>query len=288
MATRRNTTESKNTKPGMNQTTSTPKKAQNDSKIEQMLNSVLSLQTETKEQLNKFQTDTNKKFEIIEQEFQYIKKELKDNATQFKKIEEAFSQMNSALHENAEHTEELEEAVGKIKDQQGKDTAQLALLELKQKETFIRVRGLPEATNENLLQRILPLLNEAWQMDNDESVKEIDRVYRVNSRIARAKNIPRDIVFNCVRKSLRDEFLRYYSANKPQLDGVTLIFLKEIPSFFRKKRRDYTELADTLRLNGIRFRWNIPEGLAFQFNSKNYNITSTAKAQDFLTKKRTI
>ncbi|XP_048339273.1 uncharacterized protein LOC125425739 [Sphaerodactylus townsendi] len=294
MATRRNTAESKSTKVLVNLTGSTPEKSQDTEakmdKLEQMISSVLNLQTETKEQIIRFQNETNEQFGKIEQEFGKIKqemtnlkKDLKDNSGHIKKMDETLSHIKSALNEHAEHIEEIEDKMDSYKEQQEKHAELMAILEYKQKETYLRIRGLPEMDNENLLKRILPLLQQVWSLEEDDAVREIDRLYRVNSKIARDKKLPRDIIINCVRKSLRDEILRYHAATNIQLEGTNLIILKEIPTAIRRKRKDYNNLADTLRINNVKFRWNIPEGLSFYFNSKYHNINSAIKAQDFLT-----
>ncbi|XP_048348516.1 uncharacterized protein LOC125430576 [Sphaerodactylus townsendi] len=286
MSTRRNTGESKSTKVTVNLAGATPEKPQESEakmdKLEQMLCSVLQLQTETKEQLARFQKETKEQCVKIELEIMNITKEVKENSSHCKKIDETLSQIRSALNEHAEHIEEIEDKMDVYKEQQGKQAEYIAMLELKQKETYLRIRGLPEMNNENLLKRILPLLQEVWSLEEDDAVKEIDRLYRVNSKIAPDRKLPRDIIINCVRKSLRDEILRYHASSRIQLEGTNLIILKEIPTIIRKKRKDYKDLADTLRTNNIRFRWNTPEGLSFQMDSKYFNINSVAKAQDFL------
>ncbi|XP_048353685.1 uncharacterized protein LOC125433238 [Sphaerodactylus townsendi] len=195
-------------------------------------------------------------------------------------------EIKTAIKDNAEKVEEVDEKVLTLREQFERQNDYMAIMEYKQKETFLRIRGLPEKDNENLLQRILPMLSQVWSLEEDDAVREIDRLYRVNSKIARDRRLPRDIIINCVRKSMRDEILRFHSTSRIQLEGKDMIILKEIPAVIRRKRKDYTQLVDTLRLNNISFRWNIPEGLFFQLDSRNYNINTVTKAQDFLTKNK--
>ncbi|XP_048348478.1 uncharacterized protein LOC125431645 [Sphaerodactylus townsendi] len=264
--------DNKSIKVMLNQSTATPEKpAEYDPKLGQMMEIMMNSQNEIKEHLG-----------LLRQEMTEIKKEM----TQFKKIDDTLKQIKSTLNENAEHINEVEDKLETLKDQFTNQMDGMAMLELRQKETFLRIRGLPEEEKENLLERLLPMLSQIWNMEEGTAAREIDRLYRANSKIARDKKLPRDIVIKFVRKNLRDQILYNHSKSKLCIDGNPLIILKEIPTAIRRKRKDYMGLADTLRMNNIRFRWNLPEGLSFSFEERNYNINNVPKAQEFLSKNK--
>ncbi|XP_048363122.1 uncharacterized protein LOC125438713 [Sphaerodactylus townsendi] len=272
MATRKATAENKSLKVTMSQGTATPEKnMEHDPRLEQLLEKMMNSQNEIKDQLG-----------MLRQEMTDIKKEM----TQFKKIDDTLNQIKRALKDNTEHTNEVEDKLETLKERFEIQLDNSAMLEYRQKETYLRIRGFPEVDRENLEERMNPILSMIWKIDERDVNREVDRMYRVNSKIAKDRKLPRDIVINFTRKLLRDQILHYHSANKLQVDGKDLIILKEIPVSIRRKRKDYEGLVDILRLNEINFRWNIPEGLFFQYNGKNYNITTVSKAQEFMARNK--
>lgn len=59
--------------------------------------------------------------------------------------------------------------------------------------------------------------------------------------------------------------------------------LKEIPRKALIRRKNYKKLIEFLTSKGIRYRWDLPEGLSFSFKGKRHVIKSVDQMELFLT-----
>ncbi|XP_048343025.1 uncharacterized protein LOC125427530 [Sphaerodactylus townsendi] len=218
----------------------------------------------------------------LETELTDIKREL----GHFKKIDETLKLMKEGLKEHDTRIIDIEDNMENLRDYSNKQEDAIATMEYNRNETILRIRGVTEVEGEVLMERLMPTLQEIWDMEEKEVKREIDRLYRVNSRVARDKKLPRDIILSCVRKCLRDEVLRFHSRQPLQIDGKRLIILKEVPLSIQRRRKDYKLLTDMLRSNNITFRWIIPEGISFMLEGKRHNILTVARAQEIAQKLR--
>ncbi|XP_048340576.1 uncharacterized protein LOC125426363 [Sphaerodactylus townsendi] len=218
----------------------------------------------------------------LELELLNIKKEM----GHFKKIDETLNIIKDGLKDHENRISDIEDSMENLKDNYLRQEDAVALLEYAQKENTLRIRGLPELEGELLSKRLMPMLQEVWDLEEEDAIREIDQLYRVNSRVAHDRKLPRDIIMYCVRKSLKDEILRYHSRQPLKIDGKTLIIMKEIPQSIQRLRKDYKCLTDTLRKNNIVYRWIIPEGISFVWNGKRLNIVTVQRAQEITQKLR--
>ncbi|XP_048351425.1 uncharacterized protein LOC125432106 [Sphaerodactylus townsendi] len=222
-----------------------------------------------------FQQESKERMARLELELLNIKKEM----DHFKKIDETLNIIKDGLKDHENRITDIEDSMEHLKENCLRQEDAVALLEYAQKENTMRIRGLSETEGEILSKRLMPTLQEVWDLKEEDAIREIDQLYRVNSRAAYDRKLPRDIIMHCVRKSLKDEILRHHSRQPLKIDGKTLIILKEIPQSIQRRRKDYKCLTDTLRKNNIIYRWIIPEGVSFVWNGKRLNITMVQRAQ---------
>ncbi|XP_048348202.1 uncharacterized protein LOC125430314 [Sphaerodactylus townsendi] len=216
----------------------------------------------------------------MEEEITDLKKELSN----IKKLEETIIAFKEDLKEKELRLVEVEDAVENFRDHNFRQDDTLAILEYNQKERMVRIRGVPEVKDENTLSRIIPLLMEIWGLQREEISREVDHIYRVNTRSARNRSYPRDIVLSVVRRDLKDQLLRANSKRNFKLDDARIIIMKELPVSIQQRRKDYKKLTNLLKDSSTTYRWIIPEGISFVWNGKRFNLTTVPQAQEFLQK----
>ncbi|XP_048348363.1 uncharacterized protein LOC125430482 [Sphaerodactylus townsendi] len=244
------------------------------------LEKLLEITTNSQKELATFQQEVTERLTRMEGEMHNFKKDL----SHIKRIEDSLHQIAEDLKGKEIRITEVEDAVENLREHNLRQDDVLAVLEYTLKEKMLRVRGVPELDREVTLSRIMPLLQEVWGLTREEILKEVDQIYRVNTRSSRNKSQPRDIVFSCVRRDLREELLRANSKKNYQLDGNKIIIMKELPVSIQQRRKDYRRMTSFLMDEKIKYRWIIPEGLLFLWKGKRINITTVPQAQEFLTK----
>lgn len=123
--------------------------------------------------------------------------------TTWKEIKTEINEINDRMKVQEEKSEDLERRENKIQDM-------LALKEQTQKENILRFRGIPEQMEEEIRTRMIDILANFLQMDFEELEVDTDQIYRVNSRTARVRSLPRDILIHFVRKRTRDMILQLH------------------------------------------------------------------------------
>lgn len=99
----------------------------------------------------------------------------------------------------------------------------------------------------------------------DDLEAETDKIYRSNSRFAKLRKVPRDILVQSVRKKIRDKVLQQHFETRLKIDNIDVIVLKEIPQQTPHKRKSSKRTQKR-----IQFRWNTPEGVTFTFKQHRY------------------
>ncbi|XP_048354840.1 uncharacterized protein LOC125433936 [Sphaerodactylus townsendi] len=282
MATRRGPYVSEKVIKGLNHDPATPER---NPEYGARLEHLIEITTNSLKDTAVFQQESKERMARLELELLNIKKEM----GHFKKIDETLNIIKDGLKDHENRITDIEDSMENLKDNFLRQEDAVALLEYAQKENTLRIRGISECDGEILSKRLMPLLQEVWDLEEEDAIREIDQLYRVNSRVAHDRKLPRDIIMHCVRKSLKDEILRYHSRQPLKLDGKTLIIMKEIPQSIQRRRKDYKCLTDTLRRNNITYRWIIPEGVSFVWSGKRLNINTVQRAQEISQKlKKTI
>jgi uncharacterized protein YoxC len=221
-----------------------------------------------------------------------LDKRMADMLEKNKEIREDFFM---ALKGIAYHIEEIEETIEKLtqsntqlevkmtetQNKMDRIETELLTLQYKEMEYALRVRGLKEDPQEDLIKlfadAFAPLLH--WQPVEVERIFE--RVYRVNSWVARQKKLPRDVVVYFYKKSLRNIIIEESYNNKFQVGDQDVLVLKEIPPKMLKSRREFAFLTDELKKKQLQFRWDVPTGLVLNYLGTRYRLTTVEKAKEF-------
>lgn len=99
---------------------------------------------------------------------------------------------------------------------------------------------------------------------------ELDLVYRVNSSFAE-KKLPRDVIAQFVTSRMKEDILQQFKSPL-EIDGKRILILKEIPRKALALRKKYRTLTEALSKQNIKFRWELPEGVSFQYKGTRHNI----------------
>lgn len=103
---------------------------------------------------------------------------------------------------------------------------------------------------------------------------EVDKTYRLNSRFATMRKLPRDVLVHFVRT--RGYILDYHFKYKLRMENMDIIVLKKIPVRILRKREGYSFLTDILK-KIIPFRWDKPEGMLFTYQEQRCRLWRTPR-----------
>lgn len=222
-----------------------------------------------------------------------IQKEMKEIKGSLEKIDKDLEKINNKvqdletnlnlLENNAAQTETR---INKLEEERKVDKQTIIRLETKLRQNCIKLRGVPEQENENLYKFLIPILADFVEEPAEQFPWEIDTLYRINSKIAKQRNLARDIVIYCVRKQTKDLIIQQSFKKELIIDGRIIQIFKDIPSAVLKSRKDYNFLSDQLKIHGIPFRWDEAEGLTLTWRQKRYKIDSVERAADFWKRNR--
>ncbi|XP_042298849.1 uncharacterized protein PF11_0207-like [Sceloporus undulatus] len=250
-----------------------------------LLEELKSLYYEIKEDMKAMKRDMNAMRKEIKQEIrQEIRAELKDIKDSIGKVEEDISRMGKNMDKLEDKTEKINKKVSDFEKNYERDLDERALQDLKQRENCIKIRGLKEKDNEDLYEYLTPTLAEYVGIELDSFEIEISKMFRVNSKIAKQKRLPRDVVVYFTRKKMRDQIIQLNYEQSLEMDGEELVILKDVPLRILRKRNEYKPLAELLRNNDIPYRWDRLEGVIFRYKLETFRINSTLKMKDFLRK----
>lgn len=70
----------------------------------------------------------------------------------------------------------------------------------------MRFKAIPEEHGENIRENIVKSLSDFLDCEEDDNETEISKIYRINTRLAKLGNVPRDVLVQVARKKTRDQF----------------------------------------------------------------------------------
>lgn len=252
-----------------------------------ILEELKTLYNDMKEDIQALKRDMNAMRKEIKQEIrQEIRAELKDIKETLGKATEDIRQMESKVEKIEGKTDKVNKRISEIEKKYERDLDERALQDLKQRENCIKIRGLREKEDENLYEYLVPRLAEYVGAEQEQFQWEISKLFRINSKIARQKKLPRDVVIYFTRKKIRDEIIQLNYEQSLEVEGKELIIYKDIPLRILKKRNEYRPLITLLRNNDIIYRWDRLEGVIFKFKAETFRINSVLKMKDFIKKHR--
>ncbi|XP_048354911.1 uncharacterized protein LOC125433975 [Sphaerodactylus townsendi] len=255
------------------------------SKLEKMTEMMAMMHEDTKETITRFREETKDGFDKLGNRLDKMEMELtevKKDLSQLKKVEENIIEMKHEIKLANNNIATLDVRTGIVKNGIEEVKNQMALLELKMKENVLRLRGCEESENENTRKMVVDAIAELLSLGKEEVWEAIDKVYRINSRTARIRKLPRDINVTFTKKIYRDEILQAHAKQRLLINQKQVIVLKEIPLYIRKKRKGYQPLVSWLTENKITYRWLQLEGLTFLQNQKRITVDSLEGMDNFL------
>ncbi|XP_060135413.1 uncharacterized protein LOC132592736 [Zootoca vivipara] len=159
---------------------------------------------------------------------------------------------------------------------------QLALVEMRQKELILRLRGVPERQGERIDEKICKELAAWLGVGEDELTLDVDKIYRVRGDRSKKFKGPGDCLIFLNSGLLKDKILQRKKQEPLVIEGKSIAIFKEIPKRFRLKRQKYKRLTDALTRKGIWYVWEFPEGLTFTFKERRKTIKSVEDVETFL------
>uniref|UniRef100_A0ACB8G9Z0 Uncharacterized protein n=1 Tax=Sphaerodactylus townsendi TaxID=933632 RepID=A0ACB8G9Z0_9SAUR len=134
--------------------------------------------------------ETNDKVKRIEEDLTGIKQEVKKIGT----LEQNIKQMMEDVKQMDKRLEVVEEKMAGFEMEKETVSGENLWLEMKLKERYLRFRKIPEQDNEETRSKIIEIIAEFMGENIEDIEQEIDEVFRANSKIAKEKNLPRDVV----------------------------------------------------------------------------------------------
>ena len=159
---------------------------------------------------------------------------------------------------------------------------QVALMELKQKELYLRFRNVPVLTpEENMRDVMVTAISKLLDIEGQEIDKMIESIYRIKTPYGKRIKEPGDCLILFNSRKIRDRILQTHFQRKMVIADHNIIILKEIPYSLLQKRKSYRFLTEALKKNCIFFCWEFPEGLSFNFKGRRFKLTEPLKAEEF-------
>lgn len=168
-----------------------------------------------------------------------------------------------------------------FKEENWKLRDRLMMMEYKILENSIRIRGLPES-GKNLREEVVEIIAELVELPLNEVARECDDIYRVNSDFARQKNLPRDIILKVLTHKMWDLIFASHYREPVEVQGKKIKIWRELPKEVIKQRKEMKQLTDRLRLEQIKYRWEVPRGISFMSDNKKIWIKNTEQMTEFL------
>ncbi|XP_042304628.1 uncharacterized protein LOC121921121 [Sceloporus undulatus] len=239
------------------------------------------------EEIRKMHQETNLAIERSRDELKAefrreLRNEIGEITSRLDKIDGDLKKINGKVEKLETDMKKMEIKVETIYKDQQEEQESILRLQLKQRENCLKLRGLPENVNENLYTLLTPILAKFIGESETLFPWEIDRVYRLNSRIAKIKKLPRDVVIYFVRKQTKEIILRQSFTTKLMIENKEITVLRDIPGKILKRRKEYNFLIEQLKARKILYKWDDLEGVIVTWKQRKVRLNSTEKARLFL------
>lgn len=218
-----------------------------------------------------------------------IKKDFRSEMKEFKQsletITKEIGHVSSRVQKLEDRTDSMEEMVRDIKTNQDSDRERFldlkALDDQRMRQNCLKLRGLKEARGENLYDRLIPALAEYMNISVQELSWSTDKIYRINSKIARDKDLPRDIVLYFLRQNVKEQLLLNSYQEKLIIEDCEIKIYKDVPKRILQKRERYKFLTKYLIRYNVMYKWEKLEGISVFFKQRWIKLNSTFKAKEF-------
>lgn len=211
-----------------------------------------------------------------------------------REIGELSKKIDIMTREATEIRAEVEEVIVKTKDLDRRteriikdreiDRQNILSQEIRYRERSVKIRGLPEMDNENLIARLLPDLANYLDIPDETLDLQIEKAFRINSTFAKERKLPRDIALCFTNLRIREKLCQLSYEERLIIDDKELEIFRDIPANVLKKRQDYRFLTQLLQKLDIRYRWEKIEGITLTYGQKRYRINTIEKAKEIYRK----
>lgn len=144
------------------------------------------------------------------------------------------------------------------------------MTEMRQKQLHLKFRGVDEETNEDIKEKMTKELSKWLGIKEEEVAFSIENAFRIKMRPQqiRPKKLLGDclVIFNSIE--MKNLILKTSYREKLIINERPIIIYKEIPVRLLRKREGYRQVVGVLKRNGIQYRWEFPEGIAFFYKDK--------------------
>ncbi|XP_042312303.1 uncharacterized protein LOC121924868 [Sceloporus undulatus] len=192
-----------------------------------------------------------------------------------------FKEIKEEVQLTVRKTKDLENKIEEIAKIQSKEERILWGQEKKQRDRAIKIRGLPETEGENLEERIIPALANFLDSPVDLINVQIDKLFRIFSKVAQEKGLPRDIAVGFNNARIRERVIQKNFNESLVIDNVEVEIYRDLPLPILKQRQQYRFLTSLLQRRNISYRWGNVEGVVFMFKERRFKINSLDKAKEF-------
>jgi len=116
-------------------------------------------------------------------------------------------------------TQDVRERVDKLEIEKDNELDRLTLLEWKEKEYCLRLRGVAEKKEEEIRETVVQMLANLIDWEEERLEEDIERMFRVNSKYASTHQKPRDIAIEFSRKKTKEMILQASYDKKINIEG---------------------------------------------------------------------
>ncbi|XP_060546126.1 uncharacterized protein LOC117661176 isoform X1 [Pantherophis guttatus] len=179
---------------------------------------------------------------------------------------------------------EVDQKIGNEENVQQRIEREVLMIQYNFTEYAIRLRGLQENDRDDLRKISSEILAGILKVQPDEVFCRIDRIYRINSWLAKQKQLPRDVVIYFTDKGIRNDIVQNSFSSTLQFRGRKIWIFKELPPKMLMERKKFGFLVSELKKRNILFRWDVPAGLIFRHQGVRYQLNTVEKAEEFYQK----
>lgn len=230
--------------------------------------------------LMEVQDTLDKKLEEVVGE---LKGKVKDLSVKAKVLEDSVKRVQKDTKDSRKEMDRIRLEVKEIGATQEELLDNMAMTQLRQNQSNLKLRGIPEDLNENIRVKVVKELA-IWLDRKEEEINHcLVNIFRIRTKSAKArgKKLPGDVIAMFNSLEIRNEILKQNYVKRLYIEENPIIIYKEIPSRFLRRRDPYKKLTNQLKKNGILYRWEFPEGISFYFKEKKFKLSTISELQKF-------
>lgn len=214
----------------------------------------------------------------IEETVSELKGQIKEVS---KRVDEGLKKTKQEMKEMKREEERLRNEIVELNKIQEEIKDSIAMNDLKQRETNLRLRQIPEVQNENIKERLVKEIAQWMEVEEEDVARTIINAYRMKIKTNKARKYPGDCLVTFKDREMRNLVLQRNREKRLYIDGHYIILFKDIPIRLLKRRESYKPLVQLLKKNRIDFRWEFPEGVSFFYKGVKRRLTSPEEIGKF-------